>query len=418
MKTSLWKTAPDPASQHDMCHERTDEMEKSKIVIASSGRTLTLAEVLRAELQTEFCEARLWSEERNNQLLPANGEMLERTTQQYDFAVVILAKEDLIVREAGDASKRKARDNCLIEAGLFMASIGKSRCYLVNSVMPEDLPSDFSGINSIHFDEPSDLADLNACTRAITSVAAILKDCVQRTGVLGVHEQVPLLSVDDVFERERPKEDGGDLLEGQVVVCDWQPQARPELVGLVSHNLARGIRYMYFLHFTEDTIEKTCRALQVILIGGRAGKGITANLSTRLDIIREQKERILDDLRRLCRTRSLIVSLIPDEPPFCFRLHNASDAEAARLYMRYASRGYVLWSERKDAVSVLRTVGRYVSEDTEPRIFVPMHNYNPAIEAKQNFYNWFEQGLKKYFPGLESEVRQLCLGREWSQDRH
>jgi hypothetical protein len=55
-------------------------MDKSRIFIASSGKTLSLAEKLRDELQTEFCEARLWSEEGKGQTSATLSEMLKKST--------------------------------------------------------------------------------------------------------------------------------------------------------------------------------------------------------------------------------------------------------------------------------------------------------------------------------------------------
>ena len=42
-------------------------MDKSRIFIASSGRTLVLAEKLQDELRGDFCDATLWSEEGRHQ---------------------------------------------------------------------------------------------------------------------------------------------------------------------------------------------------------------------------------------------------------------------------------------------------------------------------------------------------------------
>ena len=89
--------------------------DKSSIFIASSGRTLVLAEKLRDELRTEFCEATLWSEEGRLQPGAVIIEMLEGAAAKYDFAVVILAKDDVMI--GGKGETLKARDNCVFEAG-------------------------------------------------------------------------------------------------------------------------------------------------------------------------------------------------------------------------------------------------------------------------------------------------------------
>src|SRR5262245_33458464 len=99
-------------------------MKKSRIFIASSGRTLVLAEKLRDELQTEFCEAVLWSEEGRRQSGATIIEMLERSAETYAFAVIILARDDVMVKETGGTLK--ARDNCVFEAGLFIKALGRN----------------------------------------------------------------------------------------------------------------------------------------------------------------------------------------------------------------------------------------------------------------------------------------------------
>ncbi len=107
-------------------------MAKSKIFIASSGRTLELAKQLRAQLNPEFCAPELWTEVSQNQVGKSILTMLKEATREYDFAVVILAKDDVMITNLGDT--RKARDNCVFEAGLFMGVIGDTRCLLLSSV--------------------------------------------------------------------------------------------------------------------------------------------------------------------------------------------------------------------------------------------------------------------------------------------
>ena len=155
-------------------------MDKSRIFIASSGRTLILAEKLRDELQTEFCEARLWSEQRESQVGATIVEMLDSATRNHDFAVIVLAREDLTNREAGGASARNVRDNCVFEAGLFMAALGRNRCYLVTDAAQNDLPSDLGGIVFVPLADLASFADPSAGAQEITRVASILKGSVQR----------------------------------------------------------------------------------------------------------------------------------------------------------------------------------------------------------------------------------------------
>lgn len=243
-------------------------MDKSKIFIASSGRTLLLAEKLRDELATDFCQATLWSEEGRLQPGSTIIEMLDSAARQYDFAVIILAKDDVL--SSGDRKVVKARDNCVFEAGLFMSAIGRARCFLMNSVASGDLPSDLGGIISIPFNEPPDLQDRKACADAVAKAAAQLKDVVQRNGPSPSHASLSLLSVDEVFRRERPVSEGGDLSGGNVVVCETQPWAEISRAVTVRRNMDNGTSYQYFLFFSEDTIEKIAQALQILAWAGVA----------------------------------------------------------------------------------------------------------------------------------------------------
>ncbi len=384
-------------------------MEKSKIFIASSGRTLTLAEKLRDELRTEFCEGVLWTEESRRQPGATIIEMLENAGEKYDFAVIILARDDVIVKERGDALR--ARDNCVFEAGLFVAYLSRERCFLVNSVDQRDLPSDLGGIISLPFAEPPDLSDRRACAEAVAKVSAPIKDRVQRLGRAVVHTRVSLLSVDEVFRRECTRADGGDLVEGKVVVCDLQPLGGAELAAQVSHNLDKGISYLYFLFFSEDTIEKICQALQVILVAGIDETAQVDDFSARLNAINMNKDRVLACLDKIYRDHRLRVTLLPTTQLFCFRVHNATDQDLARLYLRYRSSGFILWAEGESAMAFMRDIRPYLDDEERDRIFFPLKGF-PLSESKmQLFENALDRSLGKYFPGIKNEVKDICLGR-------
>ncbi len=391
-------------------------MEKPKIFIASSGRTLILAEKLRDELVTDFCDAKLWSDESRASPGATIIEMLQSAADRYDFAVILLARDDVIVREAGEAMK--ARDNCVFEAGIFIAALGRERCFLVNSVDQRDLPSDLGGIISVPFKEPANLRDRQECADAISSASAILKDKVQRLGRIAVRGQrsevrdsVPLLSVAEVIQRERPQRDGGDLQEGQIVVCDLQPMIEPDFLAQVSRNLNSGISYFYFWPLSEDTISKACHCLQFILADKGESPGKIGDFQHRLEVVKHDRERILEDLSRICITRSLRICLLPDENQFRFRIHNAGDPELARVYMKYGGKSFALWMEGTTAVKVWALMPKFLPPEEKDRIFVPMRNFRLQGEQMEVFTRSLNLGLKRYFPGMEDAVRDLCIGR-------
>jgi hypothetical protein len=383
-------------------------MGKSRIFIASSGRTLVLAEKLQDELRTEFCEAKLWSEEGRLQPGETIIEVLEGAAELYDFAVVSLAKDDVMT--GGKGTALKARDNCVFEAGLFMSAIGRKRCFLVNSVSQSDLPSDLSGIISMPFDEPENLSDRAACAQAIARVAAQLKDIVQRDGPSPYHERVPLLSFDEVFRRERPSSDGGDLVDGKVVVLDTQPLADVPRVELVRRNMDQGTSYHYFLLFSNDTVEKICQALQMIAWAGVGGAPGASDFRSRVETIKNQQDRVLQDLRRLCQSCSLRISLMVEDPIYCFRVHNASNPALARFYARYYDKGFVQWAEGLVATTLWRTLPRYLEDDPGDRLFLPLKHTIFGDNQRQQLESILNRSLSRYFPGMEADVKQIFLG--------
>jgi hypothetical protein len=334
-------------------------------------------------------------------------EMLEGAAAKYDFAVVILAKDDVMI--GGKGETLKARDNCVFEAGLFMSAIGRKRCFLVNSVGQSDLPSDLNGIISIPFKEPANLGDHLECARAITKVAGELKSIVQREGPSGYHTRLPLLSVEEVFRRERPRSEGGDLSGGEVVVCDVQPAADVARAEIVRHNMDNGTSYHYFFQFSDDTVEKLCQALQMIAWAGVGGAG-PSDFRSRVDAITGKKDRVLDDLRTLCRTGLLRFSLIVDEPVLWFRAHNASNPAEAKLYTRHFEGGFVRWAEGQIAASLWRQLPKFLEDDTADRLFVSMRYEVFGAEQRQRLSSTLSRVLSRYFPGMELEVKQVCLG--------
>jgi hypothetical protein len=177
-----------------------------------------------------------------------------------------------------------------------MSALGRKRCFPVNSVSQKDLPSDLGGVTPISFDEPADLADRSVCAKAIAKVAADVKDIIQREGPLAYHARVPLLSVEEVFRRERLRSDGGDLTDGQVVVCDMQPWAEIGRAELFRHNMDNGTSYHCFFYFSDDTIQKICQTLQMMAWAGLGDAGEATGFNTRTNKITKQKDRVLGDL--------------------------------------------------------------------------------------------------------------------------
>jgi hypothetical protein len=226
-------------------------MERSKVFIASSSRALTLAESLRSDLCTGFSEATVWSERSASQLGKTIIEMLEEAAKEYDFSVIILTQDDVVFREGGEAAKRQARDNCIFEAGLFMGALGRDRCFLVASIMPNEVPVDLTGIIHIRIDEPKELENIKLCKEAIDTASFKIKEAIQERGKRPRADKgtmvFQLISPQEFFNMEKLESEDGRLEEGQVVVSAIQPfEDKYEFAAQVKHNLENGIKYVYF----------------------------------------------------------------------------------------------------------------------------------------------------------------------------
>jgi hypothetical protein len=383
-------------------------MEKSKIIIVSSGKTLPLAAMLTDALQTDFCEARLWSRPVSGQAGDTDIRMLKNTVEGFDFAVIVAAQADMIVAATGDTLKTLAQ--CVFDAGFLVAALGPERCFLVHSAKPSDLPSDFGEIMAIPFEEPADLSDRRACAQAFAPVAAVLKKMMQSKGRAPFHASVPLLSFAELFQRERPLLEGGDLREGQVIVCDTQPLAGVQYALQVYQNMKSGISYRYFLLFTDDSLDRVFQSLQVMSVAGAGGAGSATDFLARVGIIKKESARVLEVLRDMCSSGSLRGTFFAFDPQVCFRVHNANDQELARYYARYFECGYALWAAGPSAWSLSHILPLYLEEDKMDRILIRLKQGDAQVDKKNEFDRSLTRGLHRYFPGIEDEVRQLCVG--------
>jgi hypothetical protein len=384
-------------------------MEKSRILISCGETTLVLAEKLSDRLRTESSEAALWCDDGRSQTSAAILEMLKDASEQFDFAVIILAKDDVKVTGTGDTL---ARDTYAFQAGLFMATMGRDRCFLVNTVAQSHLPSYLGGITSISFKEPADLTDPAECAKAISSVAKVLHDSISQKGAAPYQVRVPTLSVAQLWHRERPQSEGGELQPGEVIVCDTQPIPQDELAVQLRANIEHEIHYTYFLYFTVDTIEKICQALQVILVAGVASREQALDPTARMSIIDEKKDRILNDFRRICENRKLRVILLGEVPQFSFRIHNASNWERATVYARYSERYFIPWVSDASAETLWRTLHLYVADEEKPgRLFGSLkETLDLDAKKKKLFDSSLDQWLRREFPGFHRQVKQLCTG--------
>jgi hypothetical protein len=223
-------------------------------------------------------------------------------------------------------------------------------------------------------------------------------------------QELPLLSAQEVFSRERLHFEGGDLREGLVIIAESQPDL--EYAHQAYHNIDKAIHYHMFFEFREATVEKCIQGLQIVAASAVRNDETSPGYSERYSYLSDRRSEVLEYLTNIARKKRLLVTFLPHEQTFRFRCHNAMDPQLARLYIRHPNRQFALWAEGRPAVALSETTKEYVdTSKIKDQFFV---GSKAGLKGDQygKFRKALDEGIHVYFPGLENEVRRLCLGRE------
>jgi hypothetical protein len=158
------------------------------VFVGSSREGIEVARAVQAQL-VEVSDVEVWNEV-PSRLGKGTLESLVDALDTYDFAVLVLTADDLIVSRG--VEQNSARDNVLIELGLFIGRIGRQRTFLL---VPKEsnvkIPSDLAGVTFATFSMPTDPKRLRgavgaACTEirnAIREQAAIEQHLDNELGI-------------------------------------------------------------------------------------------------------------------------------------------------------------------------------------------------------------------------------------------
>jgi hypothetical protein len=118
-------------------------MAQPKLFIGSSQKNLRVAKLLARALE-ECAQVIVWDEDVFG-LTRGTLETLLNQLEEYDFAVFVLAPDDMT--ESKGETKPSPRDNVIFESGLFMGVLGRDRVFLVyDEAVPLKILSDLAGI--------------------------------------------------------------------------------------------------------------------------------------------------------------------------------------------------------------------------------------------------------------------------------
>ncbi|HEX8482988.1 MAG TPA: TIR domain-containing protein [Allosphingosinicella sp.] len=132
-----------------------------KIFIASSGLAKPVIEVLHRTLSKPNMDIRLWTHE--GIFLPscAPMEALEEQARTIDFAIIVATADDKVTKNFLKPWRQtglSARDNVLVEFGLFAGALDRRRVFVLAEENAKlALPSDLGGLTTLRFKNLADV---------------------------------------------------------------------------------------------------------------------------------------------------------------------------------------------------------------------------------------------------------------------
>ena len=150
-------------------------MSKPSIYVGSSTEGLEVARAVQVQLADDGA-VELWNEDVFS-LGYGTLESLVQALNRFDFAVLVLTPDDLTVSR--ERQQSSARDNVLIELGLFIGKLGRERTFLLVCKDKDiRIPSDLAGITFATFSMPDDKSRLvpavgPACVKVRNAIRAL-----------------------------------------------------------------------------------------------------------------------------------------------------------------------------------------------------------------------------------------------------
>lgn len=146
------------------------------VFIGSSSEALPVATAIFNALKRRRVEARVWSEG-VFQCSRATIEDLMAATDQSDFAILILAPDDVTISRSG--KKPSPRDNTIFELGLFMGALSRERAFIIApKPLNIKIPTDLLGVTLLTYQKKRG----QSTSSALRPVTRALIDLISRYG--------------------------------------------------------------------------------------------------------------------------------------------------------------------------------------------------------------------------------------------
>jgi hypothetical protein len=181
---------------------------KPVVFIGSSLERIQYANAVFSELELE-AEPITWD---LDFFRPSVGtlEQLEKATQTYDFAVLVLTPDD--VRRSRGKQVAVPRDNVVFELGLFVGALGRNRVFFIKPRSKSlTLPTDLLGITALEYTEREDENHRATVRTACSAIKRRMSEQGKRIGNQGPAKDVRFWHT--VADRQRHTMDVRALIE-------------------------------------------------------------------------------------------------------------------------------------------------------------------------------------------------------------
>jgi hypothetical protein len=177
------------------------------IFVGSSSEGLELAKIIQVLLDRDT-DVEIWTQGVFG-LTHGTLESLVDAIPRYDFAVLVLTADDLMVSRGTE--HQTARDNVLLELGLFIGGLGRDRTFIIyDRGNPPRLPSDLAGVTPVTFQRHSSSNLQASLGAACTQIEQAIKSRGVRTGRLSQADRILITSPINggVLEDQEPRSQG------------------------------------------------------------------------------------------------------------------------------------------------------------------------------------------------------------------
>lgn len=163
-----------------------EKKEKKRIFIGSSSESKKIADAIYSYFEYEH-NASIWSAAFDASTVTIN-EIMKRA-EKNDFAIMILGEDDIL--ESRGETYSTARDNVILELGIFIGSLGLENCFIVipsGSSHKIKIASDLSGVTLLRYNSEKENPSESVLTACRNIELVINKAPEEKTKESGIKE--------------------------------------------------------------------------------------------------------------------------------------------------------------------------------------------------------------------------------------